>query len=170
MLWSIVGGLLGRSLPNLAHLHSRYTHSRQLHRPPQTTCNYTLPPHSYGPTKSSTATIAILHRYTDGIPYTNTNNICDYISTHTTRLGRKLHEYPLLSRQGEVVVGLDWCRTLILRAYIPTYIPIYTWATCIPIFRTVVLRVVKLIYYKAEHDIVTGYWRANHGQHQPSKN
>jgi len=55
--------------------------------------------------------IAKTHRYTRGIPYTNINNICDYISSHTTQSGRKLHEYPLLSRQGEV--GLDWFRTLV---------------------------------------------------------
>jgi len=124
MLWSIVGGLLGRSSLNLAHLHSRYTHCRQLHRPPQTTCNYTLPPHSY---ESPTAAIALIHRYNHyGIPYTNINNICDYISTRTTQPGRKLHEYPLLSRQGEVVVGLDWRRTLVLRAYMLTCSYLYT--------------------------------------------
>jgi len=30
------------------------------------------------------------HRYTRGIPYTKINNICDYISTHTTQPGPQI--------------------------------------------------------------------------------
>jgi len=77
-LWSTVGGLLGRSSPNLAHLHSRYTHTDTT--PSSAADHLHLHPshHSH-----RVARWSYIYSFIQGIHPIRVYIICDYISTHT---------------------------------------------------------------------------------------